>query len=379
MLVLTVLAFAAIVGLAMLSTASMQAQTTANSSLALSADALADSGVDLACYYLVNPTKAPKFVAMGGYYDGGTISFGPNMPGSVDLTITPVAGGNAGDYKVISVGKAAWSGLTHTVTANVHVDTGWTAKSLVGLSNGGNTSLLTTINGDVQSNGSTIALTNLGKITGSVISLLSAGGSGLITLGTIAPNEQNKMTIPVWANVRDFTSYSYRGKSYNAVLITGLPTGTTLSPSDTNPAGIFKYSTGTLTMNHNVTINGTLIVDNGDLNISGGGNRITPVDGFPALVVKSNLYLRFPLIGTSPRDLTANGVVWLGGSVKMSGLLNLGAFLEIDGALLFGGGGSVDTLFTSKLTVNANANKTTNINIDITVPPAGAKVLSYKQ
>src|SRR5438034_11280688 len=82
-LVVTVLAFAAIVGFAMLSTASMQAQTTANSSLALSADALADSGVDLACYYLVNPTKAPKFIPAGGYYDGGTISFGPNMPGPV--------------------------------------------------------------------------------------------------------------------------------------------------------------------------------------------------------------------------------------------------------------------------------------------------------
>src|SRR5438067_4301783 len=96
LLVIGVLAFAAIIGFAMLSTASMQAQTTLNSNLALSADALADSGVDLGCYYLLNPTKAPKTVLPGSYYDGGTITFGANMPGSVDLTITPI--NSSGDY-----------------------------------------------------------------------------------------------------------------------------------------------------------------------------------------------------------------------------------------------------------------------------------------
>src|SRR6266480_1371392 len=42
LLVIGVLAFAAIIGFAMLSSASMQAQTTLNSNLALTADALAD-------------------------------------------------------------------------------------------------------------------------------------------------------------------------------------------------------------------------------------------------------------------------------------------------------------------------------------------------
>src|SRR5258706_8927631 len=97
LLVIGVLAFAAIIGFAMLSTASMQAQTTLNSNLALSADALADSGVDLACYYLINPSKAPKAVPVGGFYDGGTITFGSNMPRSVDLTITQLDSDR--DYK----------------------------------------------------------------------------------------------------------------------------------------------------------------------------------------------------------------------------------------------------------------------------------------
>src|SRR3954470_11641193 len=113
-LVIAVLAFAAVIGFAMLSSASMQAQTTLNSNLALSADALADSGVDLASYYLINPTKAPKSIPAGSFYDGGTISFGNKMPGTIDLAISSL-GNN--DYKIVSVGRAAGRNIAHTVTA----------------------------------------------------------------------------------------------------------------------------------------------------------------------------------------------------------------------------------------------------------------------
>src|SRR5205823_4745684 len=160
LLVIGVLAFAAIIGFAMLSSASMQAQTTLNSNLALSADALADSGVDLACYYLVNPGKAPKNVPVGGFYDGGTINFGAKMPGSVDLAITSL--GN-GDYKIVSVGKVGSRGIAHTVTATVHVETGYQVKSVVSFSGNGTLPLSSTVNGDIQVNG---VLTNLGAING---------------------------------------------------------------------------------------------------------------------------------------------------------------------------------------------------------------------
>jgi hypothetical protein len=370
-LVISVLAFAAIIGFAMLSTASMQAQTTLNSNLALSADALADSGIDLACYYLVNPSKAPKTVPAGGFYDGGTISFGPNMPGSVDLAITSL-GNN--DYKIVSVGKAGMRNLSHTVTATVHIDPGFQVKSLVAFNVPAILPLTATINGDVQANG---LLTNLGRINGALISPLSALGSGLILNGVLAPTDSNQMTIPTVATLTNYSTYTYRGKTYSAVTITGLPTGTTLGPSDTNPAGIFRYS-GVLTMNHSVSITGTLIIENGDLNISGGGNVITPVDGFPAVIAKGNLFVRGPLLpSASPRDLTANGIVWVGGSMKTSGIVT-NASLDIKGALLFGSG-SVDPLFGARLTISANTNKTTNVNLATNIPPPSAKVLTYKQ
>jgi len=372
LLVIAVLAFAAVIGFAMLSTASMQAQTTLNSNLALSADALADSGIDLACYYLVNPGKAPRPVPVGGFYDGGTISFGANMPGTVELAISSL-GNN--DYKIVSIGKTGMRNLSHTVTATVHIEPGYQIKSLLAFNNTSTLPVTATINGDVQSNG---VLTNLGRINGNLISPVSALGSGLILNGVIAPTADNKMNIPSPATLASFTTYTYRGVTYNAQVITGLPTGTTLAPSPINPAGIFRYS-GTLTMNHSVTINGTLIVENGDLNISGGGNVITPVDGYPAVIAKSNVWVRGPLLpSTSPRDLTINGVAWVDGSLKSSGIVT-NAFVDVKGAVMFGNSGTVDTTFGGRLTVSANVNKTTNVNLDTTVPPPSAKILTYKQ
>jgi hypothetical protein len=203
-------------------------------------------------------------------------------------------------------------------------------------------------------------------------------GSGSLLGGLIAIDSNNNTPIPTPATLRSFSSYSYNGNTYSAVTISGLPTGTTLGPTPGNPAGIYRYS-GTLTMNHSVTINGTLIVENGDLNISGGGNTITPVDGFPALIAKSNVWVRGTLLpSSSPRDLTVNGLAWLGGSLKYSGILS-NSFFTVNGALQFGNGGTVDTLFIPPLRVNKNANKVANLNIDTSVPPASAKVLTYKQ
>ncbi len=375
-LVMTVLAFAAIIGFAMLSTASMQAQTTNNSNLAMSADALADSGIDLACYYLINPGKAPKFVAPNGYYDGGTITFGPNMPGTVQLAITPLA--TDGDYTIVSTGRAGYSTegtVAHTVTATVHVNSGYQIKSIVGFSGGGTLPLSATVNGDIQAGG---VLINLGIINGNVLSPNPVQGAGNILGGLVAISPNNNTPIPSTTTLRSFTTYKYNGNTYSAGVIAGLPTGTTLGPTISNPAGIYRYS-GTLTMNHSVTINGTLIVENGDLNISGGGNTITPTDGFPALIAKGNVWVRGTLLpSSSPRDLTVNGLAWLGGSLKYSGLLSNASF-NVNGAIQFGNGGTVDTLFLPPLRINKNANKVAGLNIDTSVPAAGAKVLSYKQ
>jgi hypothetical protein len=372
-LVVTVLAFAAIVGFTMLSTASMQAAATRNSNLALAADGLAESGFDLACFYLLNPAKAPTFVAPGDFWHGGTLTFGPNMPGSVDITITPLA--TANQYRIVSVGRGANSDLVRTVIATVQANRGYQVKALVGFNQSGYLPVTSTVHGDVQANGTLI---NAGIINGNVLSPNPIGGLGNILGGLIVLNSDNSTPIPSVTTLRNYATYTYRGATYSAGTITGLPTNTTLGPTASNPAGIYRCLS-TLTMNHNVTINGTLIVE-GELNISGGGNTITPADGYPGLIVKSNTWIRGTLIPTgSPRDLTVNGLAWIGGGLRSSNLLGINAGMTVNGALQFGGSASVDLLYLPKLTVNPNANNVDNLDIDTTVPPASAKVLSYKQ
>src|SRR3954470_12436364 len=229
LLVIGVLAFAAIIGYAMLSTASMQAQTTLNSNLALTADALADSGVDLACYYLQNPTKAPKVVPTGGFYDGGTINFGSKMPGSVDLAITQL--GTEGDYKIVSIGRAAGRSIAHTVTATVHVNPGYQVRSLVAFSSNGTLPLSATVNGDIQANG---ILVNLGVVNGNLLSPNPMQGSGNIVGGLVAINPNNNTPIPATGTLRSFNTYTYNGNTYSAGVIASLPTGTTLGPTASN-------------------------------------------------------------------------------------------------------------------------------------------------
>ena len=59
------------------------------------------------------------------------------------------------------------------------------------------------------------------------------------------------------------------------------------------------------------------------------------MDGFPAVIAKQNVWMRGTLLpSSSPRDLTINGLAWLGGSLKYSGLLS-NSFLTINGGLMF--------------------------------------------
>src|SRR4030095_5832457 len=77
LMVVTVLGVVAIVGFALLSAASLQAQAASNSTRSAEAASLAESGMELACYYLLYPSKAPVAIPVGSYWAGATgIHFG---------------------------------------------------------------------------------------------------------------------------------------------------------------------------------------------------------------------------------------------------------------------------------------------------------------
>src|SRR5207248_7282852 len=69
-LVISAIAIAAVLGFALLSTATLHTRTSGNSLRIGSADYLAESGVNLALYYIPYPSQAPSL--NGNAYWGGT-------------------------------------------------------------------------------------------------------------------------------------------------------------------------------------------------------------------------------------------------------------------------------------------------------------------
>jgi hypothetical protein len=104
----------------------------------------------------------------------------------------------------------------------------------------------------------------------------------------------------------------------------------TLGPTALNPAGVYVSAIG-LDLTGNVKINGTLVCSTGGtLRVSGSGNIITPVAGFPALVVDGDLKFK-----ANNASLDLNGLVFIGKGVTRSSSPT-GCKLNIIGALLLG-------------------------------------------
>ena len=373
MLVLSVLAFVAVMGFAMLSGAALQAQSSRNSSLAVEADALAESGIDLAYFYLLYPHRAPSPPAKNSLWGGATgITFGASVPGSVDVVVTSLGSGN---YSVQATGKRAGADgavVKRQANATAHVDPGFQMKAAAATAGNTVLSLYTTINGDLQSGGN---ITNNGKITGTAITSNAPLGTGIITGGWTTPTSNNTSPVPNSSKLTDYSTYKYQGVTYSAATITTLASNTTLGPTPTNPAGIYKC-TGNLNMGSNVTINGTLIVEGGVLNVNGGNNFINPASGFPAAILKSDLVVVGP--GT-PRNVSFNGLTWVGGAVKSSGVITNAAYVDFNASVLFGGSSSISLTFLGKVDVSSDPEKVVGVELDKTVTPAAVTVLSYKQ
>jgi len=100
MLVMGVIVVAAVLGYAMLSHASLTQQVSANSTQTVAAQGMAESGVNLAIYYLQNPEKwkeypttypdTEKYDRDGKYWTGTNgqfVDFGSPSIGAVKVTI----------------------------------------------------------------------------------------------------------------------------------------------------------------------------------------------------------------------------------------------------------------------------------------------------
>jgi cytoskeletal protein CcmA (bactofilin family) len=175
---------------------------------------------------------------------------------------------------------------------------------------------------------------NYGNINGDVYSkkTITSILPGQIQ-GQLYPNTAQAPVSTPGILPNDFKSNYYIGTiSYSVEQrATGTQTGLILAPSDTNPAGIYYYD-GTLEIDGDSFINGTLVVKE-DLKIKGTGRlTIQSVKNFPALIVEHDLTAE-----DKNTALTATGYVQIGHHIDMKD--KTGCSIIINGALyIFGDG-----------------------------------------
>jgi hypothetical protein len=354
MLVMVVVAVATVMGFAMVSASALQSQTTSNLRYVSTAEYLADSGAQLALHYLQYPSSSPVPMP-NGYYPGQTgVTFGSGVAGTADITVTYDASGDL--YAITSVGKATTPGgttINKTVTATAAVVRQFSQNEAVTASSSIRLTSQTFVIDGLATNGqlTTISGSSVTSTSGTTFaryrSLLYQGGT-LPSYIRKPLTGSDTVTVPSLATIKDYTgTYTYQGHTYTAKKLTSsklsnvtLPTA---SDAVTNPAGIY-WCDKSVVLDKNTTINGTIVITNGTLYVNDKPVTITPKTGFPAVVVQSDLAL---LPGS---QLTANGLVWTGGGIKLpdpssdpnadSGLLSfLGNLIsDLLGGLLGGSG-----------------------------------------
>jgi Tfp pilus assembly protein PilX len=342
MMVTAVIAVASVMGIAILSSSALQAEASSNQDQATRADGLAESGIAVGLYYLQNlndSTKCPMPVLAnpGGVYTKTGQGLGAAVAGTFDLTVTRVASNR---YTVSSTGKAtgAQGTVQRTLTATVEVNyfpyaltatnasTLFTSTLPAVTANGG-----TMVFGDVYSNG---PLTVNATVTGNIF-----GGNGLLG-GLIKAITGIVVTlVPTTANVNHYPSYYYNNVKYTPPTIT-LASQIPAQPTASNPAGVYICA-GNLDLTGNAKINGTVVLtSSGSLRVSGTGNQITPIAGYPALVADGDITFR-----ASNSTLDLLGLTYIGGKVTRSSSYT-GNKLNVTGGLLYGG--------TSTISLDAN-------------------------
>src|SRR5687767_7132049 len=124
MLVVAALGLAAALSFAMLSSSALQNRAGSNQARLASAEYLAESGLNVALYYLQYPSRAPSLNA-SGYWGGtnGELAIASNIAGTVNITVTQDPT-DTWSYEIVCVATAGTNAdtkVTKTTGARVYV------------------------------------------------------------------------------------------------------------------------------------------------------------------------------------------------------------------------------------------------------------------
>jgi hypothetical protein len=333
-LVIAVIAIATVMAYAMLSGGASQEQVAYNSTAQANADALAESGVSLAMYYLMHPTSAPvtpPYTKSGITFSSstGSVTLTVSSPTQVSTSATTIGE----SYPVTSA--ATVNGITRSVTVTVLVNQTFQAPQAV------SSNIALTLNSSTKLSSSGIAIVANGginyggaNVSGTVYSTATPTGTDAGSATSYVSSTISNPS-PTFTQTRSYATYTYNGQTCTAGVLASTITSAPVAASN-NPAGIF-ISTGNVSVTGTVSITGTLIV-NGSLTLSGGGTvnlTVTPVSAdssghsFPA-VLSSN---QFVSAGSNKKG-TFNGLCLFQNGITTSGSYISGSTLTVNGGLL---------------------------------------------
>jgi Tfp pilus assembly protein PilV/cytoskeletal protein CcmA (bactofilin family) len=382
MMVLAAVAIAAVLSFALLAGATLQTRTRGNASRSVSAEYLAESGLNLAMYYLQNPNSAPSLNASN--YWAGTSSPVTIGNGTVSVTVTrDAAAGNNWTYEITSTATVGSSGDTQmirTAYARAYVKNEYRVNYTSGFNASATIQPYTVITGDVICNGTFKLSNSTSTVSGAVYAPTIQLG-----VGATSPSGGRKdiptaaVGAPTTTDVNKYQTYTSGGVTYNAGTqaagtLTGSAGVTTLGSSGSNPAGVW-YCSGNLTLGDNVKIDGTLVVA-GNLTVAGANIIVTPKSNYPGVVVIGNLQ-----VNQTQKSMTVNGICFVGGQLKSSGVfvtLATCSSLTVNGGLLIGGSSPISSSYNpiTNVTLNSTMNKAPELSTAGRTP-IGIQVLRW--
>ena len=268
LLVLGVVVMGSVLGYAMLSSAAMTKQTSTNAAVTASAQGMAESGVNLAAYYLQNPDKAPNYPTT--YADtpnwfwpgtnGQFIEMGSPAVGSIKVNVTRVTQNGRWRYLVDAVGRTPGNSLERSAKATLQVNSEYRVEHAAVFNNDATLPSNTRIGiagtnvHDIYSNGALVIRTGAQvygqgtrrRVTSTPVHPVATPRPAWKTPAPLLPK-----IVPAFADVRNYKKYEYpKGTEYNATTVAAgstLGRGDVLAPSASNPAGVF-YVPGNFTM-----------------------------------------------------------------------------------------------------------------------------------
>jgi hypothetical protein len=318
-LVLAVIGLAAILGMAMLASASLQAQVKNNNAHAAHAQYLAESGISIAMYYLHDPAAAPLLV--DGYYPGqASIPLRAEAGDVVDVSVQGVADKT---YEITATGRAGPddASISRQVKARVYVTSSYVLDRAASFAGNFTVPPAMSITGNARCDG---VLTNAGgKLSGGSVQALASNIAGyspppLFPTRAVPAPAQLSIVSSLSSSPARYTYMDGEGQQHtgyaqeidNAVPIVALPPA-----SKSNPLNVW-YARDNDVWLADCDITGTIATLGGHRVVVAGNAHVRPAGKLPAIVALGGLRFCSDLPANT---LAVDGLLYCGGNIDTTG------------------------------------------------------------